>query len=330
MLMLALSLWNLATATPVLIQSKDADRLDYLAKIRATGEWQSPTQWYQAHLPLPKQTDELTLRLEEAQSALINSDTQLTQKKFSEILNLWTETDWDKQHRQVFLYSALRLAQFSTGLKDRDHWVMVAVSTGLDIEPEAELFPPPILKQYGQLKSKVSKLNPSSVLKNTDWDAIIINGQICDRQRCPEFPINQFPARITWISDRYQPVHENSETSRIAENGFVAPKGSKLWVEGDCSQPKISSGEFNLGETTPFFDRSCGKAKPIFPQSAHELSKPLPLPSVPNRENDSKWLRSPWFWAGAAAVTAAVIWQTQKRDRSDGGSEPSTTYGLRF
>jgi hypothetical protein len=321
LLLFTLSAW----AAPIVVApAPNAVEAEYRAYLAANPSFLTPTDALLRGRPVMSAREGIVHQFAQAQSALLQDSAQNARESFEQLLAQVHKEDWSEAEREALFVASLRRAQLAIDDTDRTIWIRWAISLNTNLEPDAKLFPPPLLKEYGE-KLRASKKHTVKVIGlGSEWTSILINGVSCSSRQCPSFPDSELPVRITYLSDRWQPVTIIAPLNEISSH---IPQ-RKAWVGGDCQKPTFDRAA-TLKELRPFFNMTCeeiqiGKAEINFQPTS---TSPQAITMFEPPKKDRAFYKSPWLWAGVGTVVAILIVQSQQNKKED-RQEPSTTYGL--
>jgi hypothetical protein len=316
-------IWAHSLNATVLFQAPGTSGLDYRAALRADSDAQNPTQAYMGLHPSIDNRNRLLNLFAEAQKAFLGATKEEAKMHFSNLLALLMEEDWDRADREIFLQAYLRLAQLELDPSVQVQILTQAVLLGDGLNVPADLFPPPIVRRYSQLKSEIPRQQISPGFFADGWSTVLIDGKPCTKAACEGIPLLSNEVRVTFISDQWIPV---SETVPASEINRSSPHRT-AWVSGDCDHSAFHSQANFVQDKKAFWALNCGTATAAKPKSINFQPISHADPMVPHIEmeaNKRPFYKSPWLWAtiGTVVVTAIIL-STQKSERK----EPSTTYG---
>ncbi len=302
----------------VLFQSVNSSPLDYRAALRADSGLQTPTQaYFKAHPSIENRSRLLSL-FAEAQKAFLGNSKDEARAQFINLLMLASEDDWGRSEREVFLQAYFRLAQMDLDSDQQTKYLSQALAIGDDLEVPADLFPPPFVRRFAQLKNEIPRGQIPARFFQDGWSAILINGTVCNRQNCSAVALVPGEARITFVSDQWIPFTVNVELSELTS---VNPK-RVAWIGGDCEKTIFHAQAEMAKEKRAFWSLTCGAAPKI---NLQPIARSDALPRLDVQTKSSAFYKSPWFWAGVSAVAVAVI--VASAQKSSGEKKPSTAYG---
>ena len=308
-----------ATAT-VLIQMPSSPPLEYRAALKADPDLKSPTQKLLSLRPGSEPRQKLLAEFAQAQTAYVSGARQEALKQFEILTQSLTTQDWTTADRQIFLHAVLRVAQLQSEPERQRLWLSRALSVGPDVQPQADLFPPPLTKALTELRGQVPLAKIPSAFFEDGWSTVLVNGYVCTKNECLGWPMNGQTARLTFISDMWQP-----ETTLADPSEFRFARTRRLaWANGPCGKAQLSPAAEQLQQPRAFWSEACEN-----PQAELNLKPATPVNELkfPTEPKRPPIYKSKYFWIGlgvAAVATAAYVSSQQKeRERR----EPSTTYG---
>lgn len=311
------------SARTVLVQVPESPRLEYIASLRANSEYTSPTDVYLNSHPQLSVREKLLHHFAQAQKVFLEKTDDLAIVKFKELLKLLLIDDWDRNDREVFLHAYLRLAQLE-GENARDHWLGQSLLLGEDLQVEAQLFPPPLLARRMELKQKIPNRivvrNPAT----QEWTQMLINGVPCSTDHCGSWSFYPGPVRVTFLSDRWQPVVALLHLSEVERH---SPKVIP-WVKGECSQPEWNPEAHRFNNKKAFWGIDCDSPPPLEGLNFRPSPKnenPIHTGLSPTKSKGQPFYKSKWLWATVGAAVAAIVVVSSEQKKES--KESSTSYG---
>ena len=306
-------------ANTVLIQAPQTVGYEYKAMLKARSNLVSPSQDYLNSHPSLALREQLLNFFTDAQRAFLEQSNEEAQAKFTAILTLLVQDDWEKSDREVFFQAYLRLAQMESDGSKRDKWLGESLLLG-DVKYDSNLFPPPLIARRLELAQKLPKKDVSKKLLGAGWTQVLVNGQSCGKGECASFPVYPGQSRVTVLSDQWLP---QTTTLELADIDHLNPT-VMVWAEGNCENSHLAQEANRFPDKKVFWGLNCERAesalslKPTIPQ-------PQPLFTTSAPKSAPIW-ESKWFWGGVvAAVAIIVVTNSQKKETK----EPTTTYGFK-
>lgn len=71
--------------------------------------------------------------------------------EFEKVANLANVANWSKSQKKLIHFSMLRLAQLSKSEDNARNWITKSYNFAPELEPDTEIFPPPIVEKYADL-----------------------------------------------------------------------------------------------------------------------------------------------------------------------------------
>jgi hypothetical protein len=237
---------------------------------------------------------------------------------------LHTEDDWARAGREICLQAYFRLAQLELDPSAQTQILSQAVLLGDGLNVPADLFPPPLMRRYSQLKTEIPRQQISPGFFADGWSLILINGKPCTKSACDDIPVLGNEVRVTFVSDQWISVSEVTVASEINRS---SPRRS-AWVSGDCDHSTFHSQANFSADKKAFWGLNCGTTAALKPKPINFQPTSHADPMIPQIETELKkrpFYKSPWFWGGiGAVVVTAIVLSAQKQNEK---KEPSTTYG---
>jgi len=292
--------------------------------------------------------NQLNQLLAEAQSRFLNGTLDEAREAYSQIAAIALISDWPNEQRQAIHYSFLRLAQLESDSERRDLHLREAAAFAPDLEPDRNLFSPPLVAQYQKVteeqKGKAVTINLADRFSGFDW--LIHNGRRIRIAKTENLKLPPGTHRLKLLSNLLQ--DQTVVVDAFAVSGLEPIR--RYWLSGTCQNPLLN---FTTSREVPLptggvFARDCivtkvdGVWKNLAKKSVEFTQRPItsssndipmihapqPMPVAPTKSTKRGWL-----WAGLAGVAAAsvavMLAENQKSQRSSGSSTrpPSNTEG---
>lgn len=310
---------NCPAPAAVLIPAPNSSSSQYAAMLQATADLETPTQVLERSrgAELPRQS--LLRDFKEAQFAFLSADLNVARTKFESLVQRRTEQDWMPGDSEIFRHAYLRLAQMASNPVDRRVWLERAAGEAT-APNERQIYPPPLISELVVLNARLKKEVVSFSGLGEEWTRIRLNGRSCLRNPCAWPAAGSDPVRVTWISDRWQPV---TVTASLTSIRVLIPE-RRPWVDGACDSFTLATATKKFKDPRPFFDLECKSLAAYLPANRLEpmTTDEVQWPRQPSAERP--FYKSPWTWIGAGVIVAAVIF-SQKRSERD--RQPTTSYG---
>ena len=302
---LVLAIFAEPAMATVLYRAPKTSRLDYKAALKADTEGVSPADHHLRTHPLASAREALIAATTAAQEAFVSGSKDSARAEFEKVVAMMTSDDWSASDRQIFLHAYFRLAQLESNELKQRQWLAHALLAGEDLKPDADLFPPPLLRTWSQIRAELPR---RKVSVEGDWSLVLLNGRPCRIAECT-LPQVEAPVRVTLLSDvwvTWSSVLEASRTEKLSPSKVA-------WVEGSCAQPE--------------YHKSAASERRLVcdPKGPLNLKPVAAAPSIPKPVDDKKFYQNKWLWAGVGAVVVGIIIASAQKSKDD--KEPSTTYG---
>ena len=169
----------------VLLQAPTADRLEYRSALKAKSDSRSPSQTYVTQHPSKPNRRRLVDAFTRAQDAFLNDDQDQARADFRAVVEMAGEEDWQTSDRGLLLHASLRLAQLAPSAREQREWLNRALAFGDDLNPERDLFPPPLMEDLERVRASRPRVTIPEDLA-ADWPLILIHGQPCRANACAQ------------------------------------------------------------------------------------------------------------------------------------------------
>lgn len=333
--LMGLSLSCSVAAETLVVRAPSASPVEYGAYLRASADRVSPIQVYRREHPSAEMRRLLLQRLTLAQQSFLSGSLEAARSGFLAVAQMRTEDDWGATEREVFFVSLFRLAQLSSSAEERDEFLASALTLGEELQPEARLFPPPLLSRWQELRASRKPIVVSTV-GLIEWETVLIDGRAFSLAPQGELRLRPGRYRVTYLSSSRQPV-----TRILAPENISEPPTAVDLVEGKCGDWKLT------GTSQPahaFFGLACNapsraqnattKTTTALLETTRSLNPQIdfrpPADGMlvnlkPSSSKDTPLIKRPWVWTLAGATLAALI-VVQARSRE--GRETTTSHGF--
>lgn len=265
--------------------------------------------------PGAAQEELLRSRLERAQRAWLNGSSEQAKGLFAEIVDSAYSADWKQSQREAILYAYLRLAQSSDSPLEKAAWLEKANRFAPDLEPDASLFPPPLLATFKEARAKIAVQSTPIALKDAfpGFRTVLIDGRKVDVESSAAIRIPPGTHRITALGDRFAPV---TEMLTAAQLGVFRVAGKTL--AQSCEAPVA---DINGIAIEVYDGERCPSSKALIPQQpgADWANVPAEVSERPKRN---------WLLIGAVALGAAAVYAIAHRPQPSGEPTPSHRDGF--
>lgn len=315
-------IWSQSVHAAVLFQAPGSSGLDYRAALKADADNVSPSAAYIQQHPSSDNRQRLLNLFAEAQKAFLGGTKEEAKRQFENLLSLAGEDDWDRNSREIFLVAYFRLAQIELDIAAQSALLTQALLLGEGLSVPSDLFPPPLIRRYTQLKMEIPRLQISPGFFADGWSVILVNGQPCSKNACENIPQLANDVRVTFLSEQWLPV---SVVIQASELNRAAP-ARVPWITGSCEKTNFHPQTDSTSEKKAFWFLNCGAQSK--PKAINFLPVSHADPVIAKIEMDLKprpFYKSPWFWGGVGAVVIAAIALSAKKQEKE--REPTTTYG---
>lgn len=284
-----------------------------------------------------------------AQKAFLESEIKMIQDQWLKVTQWAFKSDWNDEYRELIHTAYLRLAQSSSNAAESDQWLRIAIQYDDRFQPSTNLYPPPLITRYNQLKKTIPRtlLNLASI-KNISL--ILINGREYAVSKVTRYNIPTAEARVAYLSNSLAPQTRTMSTGDISN---YSAKQTYM-VAGDCANPKIQNEallSLKSRQLALVFPNNCIRMikNGLLLENNSTKNDSLAGKDINTREYDhlntesaylatqSQWdsrlaqskpfYKKPLFWVGASVVVSAII-LSQKDKGSENPSVPTHTEGF--
>ena len=254
--------------------------------------------------------------LKQAQMEFLSHEPNQSKNTFQIITENIHSFDWNTEERKIIFYSLFRLAQMEKDPQKKKLLLHEALIFGIDIELDFQLFPPPLMELYLQIKKTATFV--SLDLKNLFplHEIIIINGKIYKNTKKATLPYGTY--RVTALSSSHK-----SKTQILSLSHLMAKqlKTSPL-ISGSCRQPTLShlSKILNENQIRILFPNFCiwnSLQHQLVKKQQNNLSTNVMIEELEESTQTEQWWEKEWIWLGAVLIvgtTTIVILSQSETD----------------
>ena len=310
---------------PVAIRHPDVPAAEL--RTYATGEGRETlAEHLERARPDSRKQKSLRELLEKAQQAWLRSSLDGARLHFTAVAALALDADWRDPEREAIQYSMLRLAQMSEG-RESSEWLARAVIASPDLEPDTQLFPPPLLARFRQERTRLlaRKRELDLNLFSPTARFLLVNGRKVDLtiDRALSLPPGKF--RFTLLSDSHEPVTQVTTAEKLVNS-------RRPLLSGTCSNPMAEARagndllalfpdqctrEMKAGAWRPReLDLRVAPYAPPAPELLLTTSAPSPKPYFSQKS---------WVWIGVATLAASAVYAFEANRAENTAAPPSET-----
>ena len=279
---------------PILIRSPQATMTEFLAyskteSVRTYAQYQLDNN---RKRPRPISLREV---LKQAQEDFLSHEPERSKKSFSLITEHIHAFDWTEEERKIIFYSLLRLAQLERNKQKQKLLLQEAVVFSLDIKLDLQVFPPPLVELYSNIKKQITfiSLNLEKVFPR--HEIVLINGKVYPHTDEIRLPYGMY--RVTAFSSSHTSWSQNLSLSRL----MTKRVNTFSLVSGSCKEASINN--FTLKDYRILFPNFC-----IWHSIKEQLvqkQKELNLADLNKPAKKKQWYEEELLWVGAALVLVA-------------------------
>lgn len=262
--------------------------------------------------------------LERAQKAWLTGSIDSARVLFTELTAMALDADWKEPQRESLHYAFIRLAQSSVSSEDRVRWIEKAIRTFPDIQPDSDLFPPPLVEEFRQRRTTILAESESLSLAQNfqEFRFLLVNGKkfVVEAERDLKIRLPQANFRITALSDTSLPFTIVASRERLKS---LRPSMAKLGL-GTCSAPSGAELFAGVKALTVVYSTECTRTRTErgwVPKEINEalMSNPTGFTRSAdvgealsfghlNEKPKEPLSRKTWFWAGVTAIAAGTAY----------------------
>ena len=227
-------------------------------------------------------TAPLVSLLGQAQEAFLKDHLKTAGEYFQSIVDKAHKKDWVHSARKIIFYSYLRLAQIEWKGGNAEAFLLMALIFADDMEPDASLFPPPLIKKFSTLRKNLPRLSLHFKKIFPRHEVILINGRVFSSNDKPSLPYGSY--RVTALSSSHQKWNQVVSLSQLSQKK-VRTAGL---VSGSCKNPIVPQ---KFMEHSILFPDFCWWSRPINGAQAEttadrldDLSSPPKKPFIQDKK----------------------------------------------
>ena len=289
----------------------------------------------------------LKTEFKKAQLQYLQANAESMRDAWINLISFAYKADWPKDYREMISIGFLRLAQISLSADETKKWLTLAVSYDDVYQPDHNLFPPPLVAEFNELREHEQTVQiPTDNFAGFEW--LFVNGRpihIIDKRF---LSLPDQTVRLTLVSSKYETVSRVMPARDILR---FKPR-TLPWVTGSCQSPIWSAREQNHAVFAALFHDSCiaveGLSQPVYALNASSLAN-VPTNDVPSTAGYNRWsdpsittsippssasqpfYKSGWFWFGASVAAGAIIYaQARNANSTSGNASASATHTSGF
>lgn len=273
----------------------------------------SLSEFLDANRPGTQFEERLRAKLEKAQRAWLNGSSEVAKEAFIDVTELGALADWRDSEREALLYSHLRLAQLSGTSLERAEWLAKGARLVTDLEPDSGLFPPPIVAEFKDVRSKIATQSTAIVFKDVfpGFRYVLIDGRKISLESATPTRISPGLHRITAWSDRHSPITEHMSSAQL---GVFRIKVNPI-VESCGAPTRTLEGGL---EVDVYDGPGCASTVPTL-----SLTKAPDLNWAATPNEVKARPRRDWLWIGAGVVASAVVFSVIRNQKK---SDPTPSH----
>lgn len=299
--------------TEYLVKAPDISKAEYMGIVQSRPQWKQFVELQEAKLVQKQNRELLRSQFIQAQNIFLNQPKNEAMKAWEAITLFQHQEDWQEAERLIIVIAYLRLAQMATQNEEIRQFLEKAAQYSPELNIEPDLFPPPLMKLYDNMKQSVSKLKIP--VKNWDqYDVVYIDGKKQLLNNKQYFYASPGFHRFHFLSNQRKPLLRITTTEQLTA---IEPNESN-WLQGNCSQP-ISNLEHYSNEATKWVFAECVTDEL---DSLKPKSKPITHLNITERftregPTEPKFYEKSSFWyTSAFLVLAGLIIHKQTEERS--------------
>ena len=222
------------SSLPVLLKAPQTPLEEFSAYIQTediTSYSKSQVEEIQEQSSAVKQ---LTVLLEQAQKSFLKDHLHQSGDYFRSIVKKAYKKDWGEEAQKIIFYSFLRLAQIEWKGFEAEAFLYSASVFAPHLNPDTELFPPPLIQKFQSIKKNQARLSVSLKQIFPFHEIVLINGRVFSNK--VRLPYGEY--KVTALSSSHKKWSRVISLSKLVQKRVVtAPL-----VSGSCQNPVFSKG----------------------------------------------------------------------------------------
>ena len=226
-------------SSAVLIRSPETSWTDFSAYAK-TESIKTYAQYQLEQIRTTPRPIEVQSILKQAQIDFLSYEPERSKKSFRRITEYMHAFDWNEEERKIIFYSLFRLAQLEKDLQKQELFLKEALVFGRDLKIDLQVFPPPLVSSYLDLKKKSSFIS-LDLKKLFPWhEIVLINGKVYSNKEKVTLPYGMY--RVSAFSSSHKDRTQLLSLSHFALKVLKTPP----LVSGSCQKPGFNKKDFLL------------------------------------------------------------------------------------
>lgn len=171
----------------------------------------------------------LRVLLEQAQKSFLKDHLHQSGDYFRSIVKMAYDKDWVDEAKKIIFYSFLRLAQIEWKGLESEAFLYSAYVFAPHLEPDADLFPPPLIQKFYSIRKNQPKLSISLRQIFPFHEVVLINGRKFSNS--VELPYGEY--RMTALSSSHKKWSRVISLSQLVQQRIITTP----LVSGSCQHP---------------------------------------------------------------------------------------------
>lgn len=261
---------------------------------------------------------------ESAQKAFLTGSLIDAKKKFIAMSDLSHTEDWHKPQREAITYAMLRVAQLETN-HQRSLFLKKAAQFGFDIHFAPEVFPPPLMKEWGHelMIAKKSSMKISKLKDFEGFDILKIDGRPYPIHDSESLMMTPGVHRVSLLANHAQYFSQKINGSQLQ----VMKIKPDILIAGSCEHPVVPN-DIHFAFSA-IFESTCIrhfnglawdsdfhiKLDKLDLQNDNFHNSPVNL----SRSESPNLHSRQWLWLGASAVVLTSLILVYKNNQAQFG-----------
>ena len=262
----------------------------------------------------------LTVLLEQAQKSFLKDHLNQAGDYFRTITQMAYEKDWAEEAQKIIFYSFLRLAQIEWKGLSSEAFLYSASIFAPHLDPDKNLFPPPLIQKFQSIKKNQSSLSLSLKQIFPFHETMLINGRVFSNK--VQLPYGEY--RVTALSSSHKKWSRVISLSQLVQKRVVTTP----LVSGSCQHPVFSKGVDRNQVLFPDFCLWITNSQIDFSKSYAENEIQKNIEDLENTSQKSELKKWSVLAVIAVGVITAVVLLIRESSKGDSERPPKLKKGF--
>ncbi len=155
----------------------------------------------------------LSSLFKKSQAEFLSHNPRSAERTYQKIVRHIHAFDWNEEERKIIFYTLFRLAQLKLDTKKKKLFLKEAMTFGLNLKIDFNIFPPPLTTMYSKIRKSVNRVLLDLKKIFPDHELIVINGKTFKRGEKVKLGYGMY--RISAYSSSHTPWSQTLSLSRL-------------------------------------------------------------------------------------------------------------------